>query len=388
MPSALPLAGVRVLDFTRHMPGPYTTSVLGDLGAEIVKVEEPGVGDPTRALPPMIPDGSDGAVHAWLNRGKRSIAIDLKSKGGRDVARRLASRADVVVESYRTGVAKRLGIDYASVKRLNPHVVYVSVSGYGASGPFAGRASHDLNAGALAGLIGDRGDVPPTLLADTSAGLYAALQVTALLRGARSKRRAAQVDVSMYDGAMVLMGLPFQRALMTGGAAPGLHGDYACYRNYRCRDGRFVAVAALEPEFFARVCEILDLARHRGAQWSETKQSRVVADFEAAFASKDSSEWVRAFDGEDVCVEPVLRLSDVLASGLARARSAFGRQRGKRSSFATPLLFASSNAFPALSADRTRPKAPALGEHTDAVLRSLKYSRARIKALRAQGVVA
>jgi crotonobetainyl-CoA:carnitine CoA-transferase CaiB-like acyl-CoA transferase len=278
------------------------------------------------------------------------------------------------------------------VKKLNPRVVYVSVSGYGSTGPFAVRACHDLNAAALAGLVGERGDVPAGLFADTAAGLYGALHVVALLTVPRPKRRAVRVDVSMYDAAMVLMGLPLQRALMTEtrAAAPGLNGDFACYRNYRCRDGGFMAVGALEPAFWSRVCEVVGLSRHTGAQWSSKKQAEVVADFEAAFAAKDRSEWTKAFEGEDVCVEPVLKLDEVLRSPLAKSRSAFGRQRGARSSFESPLLFASSAgaAFPGLARSRVRPKAPALGEHTDEVLRSIKYSRAEVAALREQGVVA
>ena len=180
--AALPLSGVRVLDLSRHLPGPYVTAALADLGATVVKIEERDFGDPTRAMAPAVTDGTDSALHAWLNRGKKSVALDLKSEEGVAIVKAMAAKSDVLVESFRPGVMKRLGLDYPRLKRIAPKLLYVSLSGYGATGPRSRRATHDLNVAGEVGLLAGGATISPGLVADTAAGLLTLVAILAKLK--------------------------------------------------------------------------------------------------------------------------------------------------------------------------------------------------------------
>jgi crotonobetainyl-CoA:carnitine CoA-transferase CaiB-like acyl-CoA transferase len=252
--------------------------------------------------------------------------------------------------------------------------------------------------------------MPPALLADTGAGLLAAIEILAALHAQRLDLRPARslrLDVSMFDGAAALMSLSLLRGAVLGRTAPGLLGDYACYRTYRCRDGRFMAVASLEPEFWRGVCRTLGLDAERfvAAQWSERRQPDMIAAVEGVFATADQAHWARVFERRDLCVEPVLHPVEVARSALARARGVMAQQESAASRpsrrtrrkgsdraktpalFPSPRLFAASPAFPELRASRPRPKAPGLGQHTSEVLASLGFKPARVQALRDQGVI-
>jgi crotonobetainyl-CoA:carnitine CoA-transferase CaiB-like acyl-CoA transferase len=366
------LAGVRVLDLTRYIPGPYCTLLLGDLGADVVKVETPGLGDPTRAVPPQI-DG-DGALHAALNRNKRSIALDIRTPDGLAAVKRLAQSADVLVESFRPGVLARRGLGAEELRASNPRLVYCSISGYGQTGPLAPRAGHDLDYVALGGLLGSNRDaagrpvIPTVQLGDMAGGLVAALAILAALV-AREKTGAGQVvDVSLLHAVLALMTLPAARLLAGGGLANELTGTHACYNVYACRDGRHLAVGALEPKFWEALCRALGLGELVARQWSGPQaQGEMIATLGATFAGRDRDEWLRELGGIDACVEPVLDLSEALAAMQP-----------------TPANPVRLSATP----PTMRRAAPALGEHTAAVLAEAGYGADEVERLRAAGVVA
>jgi crotonobetainyl-CoA:carnitine CoA-transferase CaiB-like acyl-CoA transferase len=337
--------------------------LLGDLGADVVKVEEPLVGDPTRVVPPAI--GDDSAVHAALNRNKRSVAVDLRNEEGVAILRRLAIASDVIVEGYRPGVLARRGLGAESLLEANPRLVYCSLSGFGQQGPLAQRAGHDINYLARSGFLGtNRGAdgrpvLPLTQLADMAGALIASVAILAALQARERTGRGQRVDASMWGGMQALLTVPSARRRAGGGLVNELSGAYACYNVYRCRDGRYLAVGALEPKFWRVLCEALgqsDLARD---QWHADRQEELIGRLAEIFGAKDRDEWVEALGPHDACVEPVLDLDEALS-----------QPHGT-----TPP--------PAI-----RREAPRLGQHTDEVLAAAGYTGADIARLRGAGAVA
>ena len=381
--SALPLSGVRVLDLSRHLPGPYVTAALADLGASVVKIEELEVGDPTRGMAPAVADGTDSALHAWLNRGKKSVALDLKSKDGLAIVKSMAAKSDVLVESFRPGVMKRLGLDPPRLKRLAPKLLYVSLSGYGLNGPRSRRATHDLNVAGEAGLLSGGTSISPGLVADTAAGLLTLVAILARLKDlGRPAHRGGLIDLSILDGALALNSASMVRALAAPDREPDeLWGTHACYRVYECADGRRIAIGALEPQFWQAVCESIGFKEHGRAQWSRKKQPEMIADFERTFRTKTLAEWMSILGPLDACVTPVQTLAEVMADPQTRAREAFLPQKTARGTFLSPTF------LPQITRRSHRRRAPRHGEHTRGVLLSLGYSKARIGKLRDTGVI-
>jgi crotonobetainyl-CoA:carnitine CoA-transferase CaiB-like acyl-CoA transferase len=387
MTGARALEGLRVLDLTRYIPGPYCTMLLGDLGADVVKVEEPGIGDATRVLPPAV--GGESAVHAALNRNKRSLVVDIRQDEGARAVRRVAEQADVLVEGFRPGVLDRRGLGYPELSGRNPRLVYCSLTGYGQDGPRAGRAGHDVNylarSGILAGLAGADGSppLPSTQLADMTGGLLALAAILAALQARERSGRGQRVDVSLLSGSLALQVVPAAR-LLAGGTGQGeLQGRFACYNVYRCADGKHLAVGALEPKFWEALVRALGLDELAGRQWQGPARAReTVARVAAAFATRTRDEWIRAFAEHDACVEPVLELDEALGQPEA-ARDLVERRHGDEACAALGLPFR----LEATPADYRRP-APALGQHTEEVLGEIGYTPQEISRLRENGVVA
>jgi len=393
MAGAAPLAGLRVLDLTRLLPGPFATLVLADLGADVVKVEHPVGGDSLRWLPPLAGDQS-GAFHA-LNRNKRSLALDLKAEAGRDAFLRLASGADVVVESFRPGVLSRLGLGWERLHGLNPRLVLCSITGWGQDGPSADRAGHDLDYAAVAGLVGLNGPhasggppLPlPAPVADLAGGAWPAVAgiLSALLGRARDGE-GRWVDVSMAEGALSLLAMPLAMAWARGAplvrGEEALTGGEASYDVYSTLDGRFVALAALEPKFFAAFCAAVgrpDLAprQHEGG-------GALRAELAAIFAARTRDEWAAFATAHDACLAPVLEGDEPSQDPQLRARGAFVQVETPWAGRAMPGL-----ASPVRLSGHQAPlrPAPRLGEHGAAVLREQGFTAAEIEALRAAGVL-
>jgi crotonobetainyl-CoA:carnitine CoA-transferase CaiB-like acyl-CoA transferase len=375
------LDGLRVLDLTRYIPGPWCTMLLGDLGADVVKVEEPPLGDPTRAVPPPL--GEDSAVHAALNRNKRSIAVDLRHREGAAVVRTLARSCDVLVEAYRPGVLERRGLGAEALLEANPRLVYCSLSGWGQDGPLSRRAGHDITYLARSGfLAADHTRLPPAQVADMAGAFVATIAILAALQGRERSGRGQRVDASMFDGMLALMAVPAARRLAGGADRDELSGAYACYNVYRCRDGRRVAVGALEPKFWERLCAALGVPALARSQFDERRQVELIDSLARVFTTRDRDDWVERLAPHDACVEPVLDLGEALAQphaarclleqdlAGARLRTTWGAVRLSR----TP---------PAVS----RP-APSLGQHTDAVLSDAGFTAEEIARLRDAGAVA
>lgn len=325
-PRAGPLAGTTVLDLASVGPAARCTRLLSDYGAEVVKVGPVPAAAGAQIEPPFYAYSGQ--------RGTRRALLDLKADAGRRAFLALAATADVVVESFRPGVADRLGVGYRAVQDVNPAVVYCSTSGYGQSGPRAAWAGHDLDYLAVGGYLaatGPRADggppIPGATLADAAAGgMQAALAVAAALVGRATTGHGAHLDVSVADGVLWLMSLSVDEHLATGSEpGPGhdmLTGRYACYDTYRAADGRWLAVAAIEHRFFANLCRALGCERWVAHQLDDAVQAEVRSDFAAAFATQGRDHWVALLAGADTCVAPVLAVSEVAEDPGFAARGA------------------------------------------------------------------
>jgi crotonobetainyl-CoA:carnitine CoA-transferase CaiB-like acyl-CoA transferase len=321
---------VRVLDMTRLLPGPMCTLHLADLGADVIKIEDTGAGDYARGLA-ADPSSAPRAMSAWyraINRNKRSLAIDLKRREGRDAFFALARDADAVVEGFRPGAVRALGVDYDAVRAVNPRVVYCALSGYGQTGPRALAAGHDVNYLGYAGVLnhtGERGGAPALAslqIADVLGGAAtAAIGILAALFGALRQGRGRYVDVAMADAVLAHQVFALGALEDAGRVAPRgedlLTGGVPCYGVYATRDGRWLAVGALEPKFWRALCEALerpDLAAHAFATGAEG--ARVRDALALVFAQRTRDEWSERLRGVDCCVTPVLTFPEALADRL------------------------------------------------------------------------
>jgi alpha-methylacyl-CoA racemase len=397
--SALPLAGLTVLDLSRLLPGGFCSLLLADFGADVIKVEDTGRGDYIRWSPPVYEGAqpsAGGALFLALNRGKRSIRIDLKTEAGRDTLLALARDADVLLESFRPGVLDRLGLGYERLAQVNPRLVYGAITGYGQDGPYRERAGHDLNYLALNGLLALTGapDGPPVpaagQIADIGGGaLMAAVGILIALRERERSGQGQLVDCSMFDGSLAWLSLVAAEAMAAGrgptrGQLP-LAGALICYRPYRCADG-YVTLAALEPKFWSAFCRGLgreDLLEHAG----DGPGSPAYEQLCEIFLTRDRAGW-QAFAGEhDCCLEPVLELDEALGSELVRARDM--RARLAQPGVERPVeLLGLPIKLSRTPGDPARSPGPGLGEHTDEVLAGAGFTAAQIAALHESGAVA
>jgi crotonobetainyl-CoA:carnitine CoA-transferase CaiB-like acyl-CoA transferase len=379
----MPLTGIRVLDLTRLLPGAYCTLLLADMGADVIKIEEPGTGDYMRWTPPLV-DGQSALFNA-LNRNKRSVTLDLKSDSGRELLLRLADHADVLVEGNRPGVIDRLGIGWDVLHARNPRLVLCSITGYGQDGPFALRAGHDLNYMATAGALdlnGER-DGPPVPLSVQVAdigggGLQPAVAILGALVGVQRGREGRWIDASMTDGAVSWLALAFAARAAGEPVSRGdqrLAGRYACYRVYACRDGGYYSVAALEPKFWTALCTALQRPDLIDQQFSEEPATQ--AAMEEIFMSRTRREWQDALSSLDACCEPVLRLDEAAVHPQVAARRLLGHQ------------VSGVEVRPAvvLRDDWRRRDAPRLGEHNEEVLAEAGLEANAIEGLRQAGVI-
>ncbi len=396
------IEGIKVLDLSRLAPGPYCTMILGDLGADVLKVEEAGSPSGRRAeqagaagtsLPRMLnPD----SPHFSLNRNKRSIAINLKSEEGKEVFYKLAKEADVLVEEMRPGVSKRLGIDYETLKGINPRIIYCSITGYGQTGPYRDMVGHDINYISMAGAlstIGAKGGppaIPLNILADyAGGGMHAAIGILAALLAREKTGRGQYLDVAMTDGVVSLFAwiysdyfargnLPERGAYFVSGAVP-------YYDVYETKDGKYVTIGCIEPWFYANLCRALereDLISHQDAPGPKLEEIR--REFVGIFRSKTRAEWFDLLSKIDVCVGKVLTLDEAERDPQLLAREMFVEldhpEAGKVKQVGISLKLSetpgSIRCFP-----------PRRGQHTEDVLKELGYDAKRISTLRQKGSV-
>ena len=385
-----PLDGLRVLDLTRLLPGPVCTLYLADLGADVVKIEDTGAGDYARSLGAR--PGAISPVFRAVNRNKRSLALDLKDGRGRDVFLTLAKHADVVVESFRPGVVAALGVGYDAVARINPRIVYASISGYGQDGPRARAAGHDINYLGYAGVLDQTGgrEGPPALcnvqIADLLGGAAsAAVALLAALVGAARTGRGRYVDVSMTDASLAHNIFALHALERWGRVIPRgsdlLTGGVPCYGVYPTRDGRWLAVGALEGKFWNALCAAIGRPDLEAGQFALGDEgARVRGELERIFAGATLAEWTERFAAVDCCVTPVATLDEAMEDRQFVARDMVRRREDGSREYAPPFKV-SGHEFVV-----TR-QAPAHGEHGAEILREEGYDDAAIEALIAAGVV-
>jgi crotonobetainyl-CoA:carnitine CoA-transferase CaiB-like acyl-CoA transferase len=379
-----------VLDLTRLLPGPVCTLYLADLGADVVKIEDTSAGDYARRL--GAPEGTVSPIFRAVNRNKRSLALDLKAPRGRDAFLALAKHADVVVESVRPGVVAALGVGYDVVAKINPRIVYTSISGHGQDGPRARAAGHDINYLGYAGVLDQTGvrDGPPALcnvqIADLLGGAAsAAVSSLAALLGAQRTGRGRYVDVSMTDASLAHNLFSLHALERFGHVVPRgsdlLTGGVPCYGVYPTRDGRWLAVGALEEKFWKALCDAIarpDLVAGQFALGDEG--ARVRGELERLFGGATLAEWTEKFAAVDCCVTPVATLDEAMSDAQFVARD-MERIRADGSPEFAPPFKVSGHEFGAAR------EAPAQGEHGAEILREAGYDAATIDALVADGVV-
>lgn len=389
-----PLASLKVLDFSTLLPGPFASLLLADMGAEVVRIESPTRMDLLRVLPPH--DQGTSASHAYLNRNKRSLALDLKQPEALEVVKQLLQDHDIVLEQFRPGVMERLGLGYEALRAINPRLIYVSITGYGQTGPYKDRAGHDINYLALAGVASytgrkDSGPLPLGIQAADIAGgsLHAVIGLLAAVIARQHSGQGQHLDVSMTDCAFSLNAMAGAGYLACG-VTPGreeqvLNGG-SFYDYYSTRDGRWLSVGSLEPDFMRQLCTALGQP-HLAAQGLSPRpeeQKALKLALQIEFEKHDFAELCQLFTGVDACVEPVLNLAEAVEHPQLKARelvTQVPRSDGStQAQMACPLKFSEGLPEP-------RHIGAALGAHTDQVLSELGYSLEQIAELRRARVV-
>jgi crotonobetainyl-CoA:carnitine CoA-transferase CaiB-like acyl-CoA transferase len=376
------LKGVRVLDFSRLFPGPLCTLMLADLGADIIKVEPPE-GEPARYYPPC--HFGSGATFLQLNRGKRSLTLDLKKPPAIEVVHKLLKDCDILVESYRPGVMKRFGLDYDSLKEQFPSLIYCSITGYGTYGAHAAKPGHDLNYISLAGIVSLSGCsekglvIPPIQIADLLGGFQAGMAILAALIQRGREQHGQHLCISLLDGAFFtlisLAGMHFAGLPLRPETNP-LSGRLACYNLYRTKDDRYLALALLEPKFWKAFCDKVGLS-----QYSENHllqdQEKLTEVLTNKIVTRTLDEWMQFLEQENLCVTPVLDFAEALNDLSARSMLNVSYPEGKLQHFKTPFASESPVESPA----------PGVGQHTVEILTEIGYSFPEIESLKNAGVV-
>src|SRR3989338_1921820 len=373
-----PFSSLKVLDFSTLLPGPFASLLLADMGAEVLRVESPSRMDLVRVLPPH--DGGVSASHAYLNRNKRCIALDLKKPEAVAMVKQLVAEYDIVLEQFRPGVMDKLGVGYEALKAINPKLIYVSITGYGQSGPYKDRAGHDINCLALAGIASytgrrETGPLPLGIQAADIAGgsLHGVIGLLAAVIQRQATGQGQQVDISMTDCAFSLHGMA-GAGYLAAGVEPAMENQAlnggSFYDYYRTRDGRWFSVGSLEPQFMQQFCAAIGRPELAARGLSQ---------------KPDFAEWGQVFAGLDACVEPMLNLSEavehpqIMARGLVTKVPRAGN--APQTQIACPIKFSSGLPAP-------RHIGATLGAHTAEVLTELGYSTEQIAQLKAAKVLA
>ncbi len=391
----LPLEGIRVLDLSRLAPGPFCTMILGDLGADVIKVEGPREG----RLAPMAllaVDEQRMTAHNALERNKRSIVLNLKSEPARHIFYQLAQGVDVIVEGFRPGVVKRLGVDYETISELNPRIVYCSLTGYGQDGPYSNLVGHDINYISIGGALGIMGlpgappAIPANLVADFAAGgMNAAIGILAALIARESTGRGQYVDIGMGDGVVSLMAAMLSRYFASGQVPERgndmLTGGVPCYSVYETKDKKYISIGCLEPWFWENLCRALGREDFIPHQWAEgEKRGEIFENFRQLFATKTRDEWFEELSKTDICVGKVYSLAELAQDPQLSHRQMIAEldhpTLGKVKQVGISVKLSDTPGS-------IRGFAPHPGQHTDEVLLALGYTKERIEELRQEGVV-
>ena len=368
-----PLQDIRVLDMSRLLPGPFCTRLFADMGADVIKIEEPVKGDYSRDFVPRR-----GDFACWfmeVNRNKKSVALDPKNEEDRRLFLELAKTAQVVVESYRPGVMKKLGVDFETVKQVNPKIVYCSITGYGKQGPLVKQADHDIGYQSLAGLISLSGEkdgkpsIPGVLAADMQASAMAGMSILAALHHAEQTGEGQEISLSLFDTCLALV--PGVSATYFGNGFVNMRGNNWLsganpnYNVYRTKDGRYMSVGCLEEKFWKNLCGVLERPDLIPVIQDETKYPWLKDELTAIIATKTMEEWVELAKGSDSCFAPVLNYDEALATGQAIAdEMVLDVEDPELGNYKTMGFVTKFSATPC----QLYRRAPRLGEHTEEIL--------------------
>jgi crotonobetainyl-CoA:carnitine CoA-transferase CaiB-like acyl-CoA transferase len=379
------LNGLKMLDLSRLLPGPYCSLLLADLGMEVLKVEDPELGDYSRFMGLM--GKRDSAIFQSLNRNKKSMTLNLKKKEGREIFHKLIETYDIVLEGFRPGVMDRLGIGYRELERKNPRVILCSLSGYGQDGPYRERSGHDINYIGLGGvldIIGQKnGDpvVPGVQIGDLGGGgMMAAIAILAAALCRERTGKGQCLDISMLDGVISWLSMHagkyfMDKELPKKGQMP-LSGRYACYQVYRTKDERHMSLGALEPKFWKNFCEAIGRQDLTDKQYIEGEERlRIIDEIQTIFKAKNQEVWVHFFKNVDACCEPVLTFEEVFQHPQVLHRKMVVASEhpveGKVLQVGNPIK---SSEYP----PEIRIPSPGRGEHTLEVLKEIGYSKDEI----------
>lgn len=388
------LNGIRVLDLSRLLPGPYCTLMMADYGAEVIKIEEPGNGDYIRWRKPAI-EGI-GARHLTINRNKKSVELNLKTKEGKEIFKKMAAKADVILESFRPGVMERLGLGYEEISKINKGIVYCSLTGYGQTGPYRNLPGHDINYigySGILGLIGEKNGkpvVPGVQIADIGGGALMALAGICMALFHKERTGEGQyIDVSMMDGAVTWLYAAASDYFASGKiperGSNRLDGHFAFYNVYKTKDGKYLSVGASELKFWKRICELVGkqewIELHEGP---EEIQEQLKKELVELFKQKDQKEWLDLLALEDTCVGPVNDINQIFEDPQIIERELFTEMNhpiaGIIKQIGFPIKFSHTPG-------KIHSHSPILGEHTEEILSKLNYSDEKIELLRKGGVI-
>ncbi len=396
------LQGIKVLDLTRLLPGPYCSMILADFGAEVIKVEQPGEGDYARWYSPM--KNGMGYRHIMLNRNKKSITIDLKTTQGKEIFLKLAKNADVIMEGFRPGAMKRLGLDYDSISQINPQIIFCSLSGFGQTGPYKFEAAHDLNYISIAGITSLTGEkngkphIPGIQISDISGGFTAAIGILLAVNARHHTGKGQYVDTSLFNAALAT--LPVEACLYFGSGDVTLRGESALtggipnYNIYRTKDDRYLAVAALENKFWVNFCKAIDRedfidgdSINEDLSMDESKaeqRNMIFKKLEELFSTKTLKEWEKVFARKNACVSPVKNIDETFDDPHVKANEMVveltDAKLGKHLQLGFPFKLSDT---PGTFARR----APELGEHNQEILQQLGYSEGEISGLKSAKII-
>ena len=376
-----PLHATRILDLTRLLPGAICTMMQRDLGAEIIKIEDPHGGDYARWMAPLV-DGL-GVFFRSSNHGKKSVILDLKAPAGQAVLHRLVESADVLIEGFRAGVTRRLAADYDTLRAINPRLVYCSLSGWGQSGPYANVSGHDINYIAGNGVLGaeQNPQTPAAQVADVAGSYVAVMGILAALLKRERTGGGAYIDVALAEAAMpfAMAAWVEEMAPRVDGAFVSLRGESACYRVYRTADDQPVVLGAIERKFWANFCNAVGKPEWIEQQTMLARQPALIDEVTALFRSKTAAEWAELLDDADCCFSRVLKPESLLDDPHVKARGMVGMSEAGVPWMRSPIR---------LSDDAIDLKAaPGYGEHTREVLLEIGYSEGDIERLAAQGLI-
>lgn len=391
----LPLAGIRVLDLSRYLPGPFCTQILADFGAEVIKIEDPQGGDLMRHVPPLIKGESAGFF--TVNRNKKSVTLNLKKEEGKAIFKRLVANSDIVVDQFRPGVMDKMGLGYEQLREVNERIIYCAITGYGLSGPLRDAAGHDLNYLSLAGvseLNGTYQGMPAICgvqIADIAGGaLYATIAILLALASRQKTGQGQLCDIAMMDGSISLLALTLGQWSGWGKLPERgneiLSGGYAFYQIYRTKDDKHVSLGALEEKFWAGFCNKLGKPEYIKQQWDITLQREMIADIQTIMQEKTRDEWVEFFADSDICFTPILTLEEMCEHPQVQAREMILKLTNARGSgkdvalTGVPVKLSGTPGVAKLTF-------PQLGEHNEEILYGAGYTPAEVEQFRLGQVI-